>query len=392
MNANAVVQSIDAESSKADDESTVCSVSDSRAGILTEDTKSTNADTQGVVYTLSTKETQVVDDSATSTSSETLTERISRDETEETRLFLIYVAQDKEVEQDARTFAETVAEIVEWWQRYAEEETPTSYQIDFGLGSPINLLMVFALIPENYQDLIFITDEHRSPFSNGEFLSWVHEQTMDVLVGLSIDPSPGSIHFGQGLALMVRDDVDEGWRAFTGRSWLEDQIHLWSNDELEPELYRFPPETEKIVFFFNPTEDHWTVVEVDLGHDAWTYTLYDSFSQGDKGPTWKACREQFPLLEKLICRASGFSEPESREIITAASAQQENLYDCGPIAIYNAIELLEGRKPKAEIDAEVLRCRYLGVILDALYLLNEGLEIPAFRARMREAYLDYVEL
>ena len=305
-------------------------------------------------------------------------------QTEETKINLTGVAEDPGSEDVDRCFAGTAAQIVEWWQRLVGDENPTSYTVDFGTGSPINLLMILALLPERYQRLICIEDAQRSPSRNGENLSWVHEQTTDVLVRLSTHPKPSSMVFGRGLGSMIRNDVDEGWRAFTGRSWLEDQIHLWSMGGLEPDLYRFPPGTEKIVFFFNPTEIHWTVVEVNLTDYGWFYTLYDSLSQGEKGPTWKACQEQFPLLEQLICRASGFAEPATRKIFNGNSAQQENTYDCGPIALHNAIELLHGRRPRTEIYPEVLRLRYLQLILLAFYLSNEGLEPSALRVRMRE--------
>lgn len=308
---------------------------------------------------------------ATYTVSKRSMEEILKDQTEETRLNLISVAEDTENMLDARAFAVTASDIVELWQIDAEEKNPTSHQIDFGVGSPINLLMVLALLPEKYQEWICIRDKHRSPFENGENLSWLHEQSMDVLVGLSIDPAIQPIVFAPGLASMIRDDVDEGWRVFTGRSWLEDQLHLLSNDKLETDLYRFPPATEKIVFFFNPTEIHWTVIEVELRKGVWTYTLYNSLYQGDKGPSWRACQEQLPLLEQLICRASGFAEPSTREITSATSAQQENSYDCGPIAIYNATELLQGRKPESEVDTEELRLTYLTRILAGIHLLYE---------------------
>ena len=372
----------DGKIGETDDESANSTVN--KQAIETEDESAT--------YSVSKKEIEADDECETYTPSKSEIEQILKEQTEESRLQLINIAEDPEIDPGGRSFAETVAVIVEWWQAHAEEQNPTSHQIDFSVGSPMSLLMVLALIPEQYQDFICIEDDGRSPFGNGENLSWLHEQNMDVLVGLSIDPIRQSICFGQGLASMVRDDVDEGWRAFTGRSWLEDQLHLWSKDELdEPDLYRFPLGTQKIVFFFNPTEIHWTVVEVELDDsDVWTYTLYNSLFQGERGPTWKACQEQFPLLEQLICRASGFPEPETREIIAAPSAaQQENSYDCGPIAIYNAIELLEGRRPGTEVDTEELRLRYLMLILDALYLLDQDLETPAFRARMREVCLEY---
>ncbi|CAF9935401.1 MAG: hypothetical protein ALECFALPRED_006376 [Alectoria fallacina] len=406
MNASAVTLLINEESIKLDDNSTtrhpIASIStttppnDGKIGETDDESANYTVNKPGIetgdesaTYPISKVEIEANDRSETYALTKSEMEQILKEQTEETRLHLVDIVEDPEMDQGGRSFAETVAQIVEWWQAYAEEQNPTSHQIDFGVGSPMSLLMVLALIPEQYQSFICIEDKCRSPFGNGENLSWLHEQNMDVLVGLSIDPVRQSICFGQGLASMVRDDVDEGWRAFTGRSWLEDQMHLWSKDELEPDLYRFPLGTEKIVFFFNPTEIHWTVVEVELDDDVWTYTLYNSLFQGERGPTWTACREQFPLLEQLICRASGFPEPETRQIVAAPSAQQENSYDCGPIAIYNAMELLEGRRPGTEVDTEELRLRYLMLILDALYLLDQDLETPAFRARMREVCLEY---
>ena len=322
----------------------------------------------------------------------TLMEEILRTQTEQTRENLDYVAQHQDFDQVPRNLAGVLADIICLWQHFAQGEDPTSYQIHFGAGQPLTLLMVLALLPEQYQYFICMEEAHRSPFGDGANLSWLHEQTMDVLAGLSTDPVPVFRFFGPGLAAMIRDDLDESWKKFTGRSWLEDQIHLLSKDELELDFYRFPPESKKIVFFFNPTEIHWTVVEVNLDDEVWTYTLYNSSSQGAKGPAWKACQKQLPLLEQLICRASGFPEPKNREIVIGASAQQDNPYDCGPIAIHNAQELLEGHTPSTDVDTEDLRLRGLYLIRDALLLLEEGLEIPEFRARMRELYMEeYLE-
>ena len=335
-------------------------------------------------------ETEAHKESTANTVDQRSKEEILREQTRETWINLVEVAENRETDELTQDFAGTVVEIVEWWQAHTGDGNPISHFVDFGVGSPLTLLMILALLPERYQGLICIEDASRSPSSNGENLSWLHEQTTDTLVQLSVDPESSSMLFGQGLASMVRDSVDATWRVFTGRSWLEDQIHLLSADELEPDLYYFPPGTDKIVFLFNPTEAHWTVVEVDVDDYAWTYTLYNSLSQGERGPTWKACQEQLPRLERLICRASGFAEPATREIVTARSAQQNNVYDCGPIAVYNAIELLEGRRPSTAIDPELLRLKYLMLIRDALYVLDLGLETPAFRAYMREVCLDYV--
>ena len=415
-----VALSVEDTSSKAHDDTTTCPISDVAVFPPSSESTSSMVDDECNTYPVSEVETELTTDSISMASlfgspkddssseaneetwaesdeestADTLTnvvkEGILREQTRQSWYNLVEVAENKEMDELTQSFARTVADIVEWWASHTINENPISHFVDFGVGSPINLVMILALLPERYQGFIFIEDEGRSPSGNGENLSWLHEQTTDVLVRLSVDPDSKSMHFGESLASMIRDSVDEGWRVFTGRSWLEDQIHLLSNDDLAPDLYCFPPETEKIVFLFNPTEAHWTVVEVDIHDYAWTYTLYNSLFQGEKGPTWKACQEQFPLLERLICRASGFAEPATREIVIAKSAQQQNEYDCGPIAIYNAIELLEGRKPSTEIDPEVLRLKYLTLIRDALYVFDQGLDTPAFRAYMRKVCLDYL--
>lgn len=303
MESSAVSLVDDDELNNADNESTAYTVSDTSAVSLSnpDELCEANAETAAQVsckmgtetddkivasVVCETKPEADDDESATYLSTNTLTEHMLKKQTEETRLNLVEIAEDEDLDRVVRSFAMIAADIIEWW--------------------------------------------------------------------------------------------------------LEDQIDLLSNDELEPDLYRFPPDTEKIVFLFNPTEIHWTVVEVELDDEGWTYNLYNSLCQGERGPTWKACQEQFPLLEKLICHASGFPEPESRKIIAVISAQQENMYDCGPIAMHNAMELLEGRVPRYNVDTERLRRVYLLLILEAVYLLDEGLEMPAFKARMRKVCLDYM--
>lgn len=353
----------------------------------TESEEASAAYTDNQSETTSQVETAADDESTTPLIDKAFIEQCLRDQTEETKLNLFELSNDTSIDDVSRSFALAVAMTIDWWQYYAQEVSPTSFQIHF--GSPMTLLMVFALLPERYQHFISVDDDNRSPFGNDDSLSWIHEGAMDVIVSLSMDPAPTSYIFGRGLASMMRVDVDEAWRVIAGRPWLEDQLHLLSNGEIEADPYFFPQEAQKIVFFYNPTEVHWTVVEVDLSdEECWTYTLYNSLSYGEKGPTWSACQEHFPLLEQLICLASGFPEPTTREIVTGTSAQQENAYDCGPIAIYNAMGLLEGRSPGTEVDTESLRLKYLTLILDALPLLSEELELPEFRARMRHIWLD----
>lgn len=296
------------------------------------------------------------------------TEQTLKEQTEDTRSWLLAAAESSEIDELSQDFARTSALIIHYWQNSANGENPTSHPIDFGTGVKVNLLYVLAILPERYQHAITIEDKGRSPFNNGDALSWLHEDTMNLLVGLFVAQKSFRI-FGQGLASMVSDDIDNSWRHWYGQSYLEHQTDRMSKNELsesELDLYRYPHWTETIVFFFNPTGVHWTLVEVDLSDDRWTYTLYNSLSNGKRGPTWKACKRQLPLLEHLICRASGFQEPESRDFMVGTSAQQGNSYDCGPIAVYNAIGLLKGQMPRETVDAEHLRLWYLKKILSSL--------------------------
>lgn len=292
-------------------------------------------------------------------------EQLLKEQTEDTRSWLIEATESPENDELSKDFARTTASIIHYWQKAAKDENPTSHPVDFGTGVKINLLYVLAILPERYQHSVKIEDKSRSPNNNGDALSWLHEDTMNLLVGLFVGKESFR-YFGLGLASMVSDDIDKSWREWYGQSYLEHQIDQMSKSELsdsEIDLYRYPYWTEKIVLFFNPTGIHWTLVEIDLSEDLWMYTLYNSLSNGKRGPTWKACKQQLPLLEHLICRASGFEEPEFREFIVGDSAQQDNHYDCGPITVYNAIGLLKDRMPSETIDAEHLRLRYLKKIL-----------------------------
>ena len=113
------------------------------------------AEDESATYSVSKKEIEADDQCETYTPSKSEIEQILKEQTEESRLQLINIAEDPEMDPGGRSFAETVAVILEWWQAHAEEQNPTSHQIDFSVGSPMSLLMVLALIPEQYQSFIF---------------------------------------------------------------------------------------------------------------------------------------------------------------------------------------------------------------------------------------------
>lgn len=144
------------------------------------------------------------------------------------------------------------------------------------------------------------------------------------------------------------------------------------DDEWNPEhIYTIPTTTSKLVFFFNFTEVHWTLIVTKINEFHWVHRWYNSSDAGGKnkfkGATWKALAEQLPTLEALIMGASGLSCGDLDSGIKSGKlAQQDNSYDCGVITVYNALEILNERVPKRVIDAKKLRLGYLKLIRDAL--------------------------
>lgn len=211
---DATVVSLSSETtlSRVDDVSTTCPACDVAVIPSPSENTSSKVDDDCNAYPVSEVETELTadpissislfsssnDDSSSKTSegteadsdeestADTLTnvvkEGVLREQTRQTWHNLVEVAETEEMDQLTQLFAGTVAEILEWWQIHTMNGNPISHFVDFGVGSPINLLMILALLPERYQGLICIEDECRSPSGDGENLSWLHEQTTDVLV------------------------------------------------------------------------------------------------------------------------------------------------------------------------------------------------------------------
>lgn len=95
---------------------------------------------------------------------------------------------------------------------------------------------------------------------------------MNLIIGLFRERDPLRF-FGQGLTSMVSGEIDNSWNEWYGKSYLEFQIDEMTNDQIteaEMNLYRYPDYTESIVVLFNPTGNHWTLVEIDLEADCYT--------------------------------------------------------------------------------------------------------------------------
>jgi hypothetical protein len=280
-----------------------------------------------------------------------------------------------------KSFALQLHEIVGHWQRRAGTKNPLDYAVEFAPGISATLIQVFALMPEEYQEYINVNDPKRSP--NNEPYSWLDESIMNVLVQLECEKRnpDDTVQFGFQLAFDVRNSMDNLFEETHGKLYLEYRIH--QKDIGEPEsdwnplkIYTFPKNTTKIVYFFNYSESHWTLLEMDLRKDQWVHTLYNSFDNGTgsdmKGPSWNAAKVNCHLLENLVQAALGIPPPAfPSKIISGLSNKQINDYDCGVLTVANAIQLLFGRKTERwSIDCNKARLEWLTLLNKKLATLE----------------------
>ena len=92
-------------------------------------------------------------------------------------------------------------------------------------------------------------------------MSWLHDQTMDVLVQLACHLGQNSVRFGCGLASGVRITVDEMMLKAHSTSCLEYHIREMLENKprsnwMADELHYFSPSTKRIVYLFNYGEKH----------------------------------------------------------------------------------------------------------------------------------------
>ena len=84
-------------------------------------------------------------------------------------------------------FEELVRAILRIWQYYYADEDVLNHKIEILPGLRLSPLEVFALMPEENQELIMVNHPQRSPVKSGYNKSWLREETMNVLVSLDQD-------------------------------------------------------------------------------------------------------------------------------------------------------------------------------------------------------------
>ena len=282
-----------------------------------------------------------------------------------------------------QSWSSTLVEIFQIYQDQAAsvpgKKPAPHYGIEFGnfkgTSCTATLLNVLQLLPEAYQEHVRVADQERAEANNK---SWLSDYIMDVVVRLSCPLTSETIVFGRGIGTGFDESLDIHYKQKYSMLRLEYLIKQaqGSNSNLDEwnqgQAFTFPSTAKIIVFPWNYTGAHWIVVKLDIDLTSWKYTLYNSYNQGAKGPIWNSIVQQMPHLEKLICFASGFPRPlKESTFYVGDSPQQVNHYDCGIIAISNALTLLEGGEPTSasETDTNTLRWKYANLVLKYLQSL-----------------------
>ncbi|KUJ20005.1 uncharacterized protein LY89DRAFT_731243 [Mollisia scopiformis] len=265
-----------------------------------------------------------------------------------------------------RSIAGVVVGIIKTWQERALGRDPVDYALSFGLhGLSITLRQVLTLVPEKYQDKIVLSD-HLQIRKGG---SWVDESVMNVLVELSATNTAAGAHFARGLftdAINSWDVLTREEGVFPTRlAYLNDEMKKGATDWNKDGSYTVPSDKDRIVFFWNYYEHHWTVIGIQVKGKSWKYKLHDSLESTSRY-TKDSVKTLGIDLCGLICEASDMDKPEKIKVAHQDSAQQANAYDCGVFAVVNALALLRRATPPIKIDPEETRLQFLVQILTAL--------------------------
>lgn len=291
------------------------------------------------------------------------------------RMYLREIAGNTRMcDRDLRQFAACLAGIIRHWQIRAGERDVTDYAIEFYEGpTTATLLQVFALLPQEYQGHIYLDRLENTDRFEGYDGSWLSENVMDVLVQLSHTQGQ-PVRFGRGLASFTNSSLDAYSQAEHDVPYLDLLVTKsqpdsgWNeSDWNDKNILTHPLSTKTLVYFWNYDATHWTLVATEIDKEAWTHTLYNSMCSGMRGSSWKSAMESIPQIQGLLRAASGFPEPLQGSFLCFGKCyQQDNKNDCGVIATYNAIELLNGREPELDINPKRIRLRFLELILSAL--------------------------
>ena len=111
----------------------------------------------------------------------------ARYQREGTRLKFEELVRGLSAEEDLHRLTSQFAAILRIWQYYYANEDVLNQKIEILPGLRLSPLEVFALMPEENQELIMVNHPQRSPVKSGYNKSWLREEKMNVLVSLDQD-------------------------------------------------------------------------------------------------------------------------------------------------------------------------------------------------------------
>lgn len=290
-------------------------------------------------------------------------------------------ADDEDVFEQRWNFARIAAQIGKNYLRDARatDKDPSSHSISFGprKGETISatLAQVYALLPQDFQWMVqdINIDEAIPQYSADWNASWLDENIMNVLVHIECpEELEDKTVFGLNVASNINQKVDELYTLEFGVGFLQHMVSKMLNnpDEYkhEAKTYTFPADTERIVYFWNYSADHWVLVVTEINNEQWKHYIYNSLTSGSE---WRQLLQFGGNIELLIQTLSEMPKPtyninEGVTICRGESAYQENIEDCGIFSVYNAVMILQGLTPLLNISGAQIRHYAMCKILDEL--------------------------
>ncbi|KAL3427094.1 hypothetical protein PVAG01_00603 [Phlyctema vagabunda] len=294
-------------------------------------------------------------------------------ETEWTKKLCDDVATNRGCDSELRCLARTLVCIIGFWQSQAGDKEPSHHPIKLHQDTvTVTLLQVFALVPAHYQWMVLVNMEERARDGDP---SWLCESIMEVLVVLNRNRQVNANFFAPAMASMARGSLDDYYQDVFPKSYLEYVVNEVPDDKedwVEGRSFKVPPATESIVYFYNYTEEPWTVGVIGVHDNKWKHSLLDSFTTEEtKGPLFKSFKRHSGHFQTLIQTASGLPLVKGSVYSSGKSAQQYNTNDCGVIAVYNAIQILNGATRQTGVDTTRQRLGFLEDVLKKLKTLPQ---------------------
>ncbi|KAE9974869.1 hypothetical protein BLS_002870 [Venturia inaequalis] len=215
--------------------------------------------------------------------------------------------------QQARMVAGIMTDIISNWETLVPvDRDPSTHGLildgQWRQDRVITLPDIFHLLPEQYK-WMGIHDENTPKEirkGDGECWNWISRPLMEWLIiahpGATYQPS-SAFHPLIGSDLDETMDYFAKTETYAEMRLQELQGGKASADDIAFYQFNSPGTIKDIVFIFNPTNAHWTIVHISDVYGARKYTLYNSLANDEnprKGATPNLYRKYIPYVNQML--------------------------------------------------------------------------------------------